>query len=104
MTQKYEVGQTMMVDGKASIIIEVSGSGLFYDSMPLEDIFWTIPDQEEALGQGWGLFQTDGKLKIQRYDESQCFDSDWAAQNYVENSGDGICRKAKAYLLTKKLG
>lgn len=97
MICKYKVGQIIEIDGKQSIIIEVTQH--FYDAMPLDAAYWSVPCQEQALSQGWGIFEVDGKLEIQRYDEYPRFDNDSAAQNHVKQSGDILCRKALGYVL-----
>ena len=100
----YSVGQVITVDGcdgaVEAIVLEISASGVFYDTLPVNDVYWSGADQAAALLDGWALFQVDGgKLEIQRHDESSRFDDDIQARDYVMNSGDGRCRRAKAYLL-----
>lgn len=101
MTDEYKVGQIIEVDGRRSIIVEVSR--FFYDAIPLDTVFWSGASQGRALSQGWAIFQTDGTLEIQRNDESNRFDSDEAARHFVENSGDDICRQATAFVLLRNL-
>lgn len=65
---------------------------------------WTAEDQENALSQGWGIFQNmDSKaLEIQKNDEFtnelvQCFESDEEALKYVQikaEKGRGFYRRA----------
>lgn len=97
MTGTYTVGQVIDVDGRPSIIVEVSA--FFYDAIPLDTIFWSGASQERALGQGWAIFEVaDGTVEIQRYDEAGRFDSDQSARDFVGNSGDPLCRMAIAYI------
>jgi hypothetical protein len=99
MTGEYNVGQIIEVDGGRSIIVEVSH--FFYDAIPLDTVFWSGASQEKALSQGWAIVEVGGKLEIQRYDESNRFDSDEAARHFVENAGEEICRRAIAFVLLR---
>lgn len=101
MTCKYKVGQIIEAAGKQSIIVGVTQH--FYSAVPLDAAYWSAPCQEQALSQGWGIFEVNGVLEIQRYDESNCFDSDFAAQHYVGKSDDILCLKALAHVLLRNI-
>jgi len=45
---------------------------------------WTMKDQNEALAEGWGVFDnSDHGMRIERHDDLGRFDSDAAAQAFV---------------------
>lgn len=61
---------------------------------------WTKTQKDNAYTQGWGIFAIDGNqnnLQIQRIDETEVFDSDEAALNFVieqAKSGNTDCKYA----------
>ena len=97
MSDAYHVGQIILVDGQRSVVVEASR--FFYEAIPVNTVYWSIASQDQALAQGWGIFEVAGKLEIQRFDESERFLSDAVAYDYVKNSGDELCRRAISYLL-----
>lgn len=44
---------------------------------------WTQDDQQEALAEGWAIFDTGDRLEIERDDEAALFPNDDAASEYV---------------------
>lgn len=49
---------------------------------------WTDKHQEEALKADWGVFAVDGdvnRLEIQRLDETEVFESDAEALEFIKN-------------------
>jgi hypothetical protein len=59
---------------------------------------WSNHDQEQALADGWGIFDnSDHGLRIERNDSTARFDCDAAAQAYVAGRalhGDKLARHA----------
>ena len=59
---------------------------------------WTQKDQNEALAEGWGIFDnSDHGMRIERNDATGRFDCDAAAQAFVAvraMEGDTLARSA----------
>ena len=55
----------------------------------------------EAQKEGWGLFEFDGEIQLQRDDETKLFDSDDEAHDYVRkgaNQGVRLHEKVRDFL------
>ncbi len=61
---------------------------------------WTFRDQEKALAQGWGLFDADGVLQLQRNDDLNRFPCDMIAWAHVVETAEHcpLARKAMMVL------
>lgn len=66
MCGDYSVGQVITVDGcdgaVEAIVLEISASGVFYDTLPVNEVYWSGADQAAALLDGWALFQLASSL------------------------------------------
>lgn len=63
---------------------------------------WHDKDQLDAYEEGWGVFDVEGHLEIQRIDETELLDSDDAARALVlgmAQQGFRLHRKAILHVL-----
>src|SRR5262249_16913248 len=61
------------------------------------EVLWTDKDSQEAVKQGWDMFQEDEIFQIEREDESNTFPDDIDALNFVieqASKGDRLALKA----------
>lgn len=59
--------------------------------------YWSNADSDTATAMGWNLFETDGKLMLQRCDKKTIFETDAQAIWHVMEmavEGDALARKA----------
>ena len=64
---------------------------------------WTTEDSNRAIAQGWGVFSTgrNRPFELQRVDESEVFQSDQAAWDFVIAAlgrGDHLALRAERFL------
>lgn len=67
---------------------------------------WTPGMQRQALEEGWGVFDSDGHIEIQRHDEAEVFTGDDAAEKWVwiaAEHGHALAQQAISYLTGEAL-